>query len=172
MSQKDKGAILALVEVSREDCPITNYIKKIGDNAKVEPLRLGETRTMHRIDRCSEPHHVLPKLQRIATNVMRVGKNGFWAEIESCSSCSFFASSNVVVLSSKAVDATRIHYRILIQNQTKLKVLERDLETAGLKPNILEAEYENHSMLTERERRKWSIWPTGMDTLTLKEAYP
>lgn len=152
MSQKDKGAILALVEVSREDCPITNYVTTLGDQTKVEPLRLGEIKTLHRIDSCSEPHHVLPKLQRLASNVMRVGKNGFWAELPSCSACRFFASYNLVVLSSRTIDEKRVHFRILIQNQTKLKILERDLEEAGLRPNILETEYENHSVLTDREK--------------------
>ena len=62
MSQKDKGAILALIEVSREDCPIANYIETLDAGERVEPLRVGETTTLHRVDSCAEPHHVLPTL--------------------------------------------------------------------------------------------------------------
>lgn len=152
MSQKDKGAILALIEVTREDCLVSNLASSISEDVRVEPLRMGEEQTLHRIDSCSNPQTILPKLQRIGKNVMRVGKNGFWMEAHSCSACRFFANYNLVVLSSKNIDSRRILYRIMIQNQTKLKILERDLEEAGLKPSILETEYENHSILTEREK--------------------
>ena len=152
MSQKDKGAVLALIEVTREDCPITNFVTSLGEDARVEPLRIGESKTLHRVDSCSDPQHVLPKLQKLTNTVMRVGKNGFWAESHSCNACRFFATYNLVVLSTKNIDEKRILYRVLIQNQTRLKILERDLEEAGLKPNILETEFENHSVLTEREK--------------------
>ncbi len=152
MSQKDKGALEALIEVTRSDCPITNFVKTIETEVKVERLRIGETKTLHRLEAQSEPELVLPGLQRTANNVIRVGKNGFWAESHSCSACRFFASSNLVVLSSKAIDDRRILYRILIQNPTKLKILERELEQAGLNPNTLETEFESLDILTEREK--------------------
>ena len=152
MSQKDKGALEALIEVTRSDCPITNFVKTLETEVKVERLRIGETRTLHRLEAQAEPELVLPGLQRTANNVIRVGKNGFWAESHSCSACRFFASSNLVVLSSKAIDDRRILYRILIQNPTKLKILERELEQAGLNPNTLETEFESLDILTEREK--------------------
>lgn len=152
MSQKDKGALEALIEVTRSDCPITNFVKTLETEVKVERLRIGETKTLHRLEATSEPEYVLPGLQKTANNVIRVGKNGFWAESHSCSSCRFFASSNLVVLSSKAIDDKRILYRILIQNPTKLKILERELDHAGLSPNTLETEFESVDILTEREK--------------------
>ncbi len=152
MSQKDKGAVLALMEVSRIDCHVTNYIMAEDDSARVEPLRVGENFTLHRVESISEPHQTFPDLQKISESVMRVGKNGLWAESESCSACRFFAKSNIVVLSTKTIDSKRILYRLLVQNQTRLKILERNLEEAGLNPNILAMEYENQSMLTDREK--------------------
>ncbi len=152
MSQKDKGAVLALIEVSRGDCHITNNV--IGQNraAKVETLRVGETSTLHRVHSIAEPHQLFPDLKKISDSITRVGKNGFWAECRSCSSCKFFAKNYSVVLSTKSIDSRRILYRILIQNQTKLKILERKLDEAGLNPVVLGTEYENQSLLTEREK--------------------
>lgn len=152
MSQKDRGAIEALIEVTRSDCPITNFVKTLDNEVEVDRLKIGETKTLHRLEAKSDPEDVLPGLQKTANNVIRVGKNGFWAEAHSCSSCRFFASSNLVVLSSKAIDDKRILYRILIQNPTKLKILERELDHAGLNPNVLETEFESVDILTERER--------------------
>lgn len=152
MSQKDKGAILALVEVSREDCRITKYVMAQNNEATVETLRVGETLTLHKVGSIAEPHQAFPDLQKISGSVMRVGKNGLWVESHSCASCKFFSRNNVVVLSTKSIDSKRILYRILIQNQTKLKILERNLEEEGLKPVVLATEYENQSLLTEREK--------------------
>lgn len=152
MSQKDKGALEALVEVTRSDCVVTNYISTLNVEVKVERLRIGETKTLHRLESNADPEDILPGLQKCTNNVLRVGKTGFWAESHSCSACRFFAGSNVVVLSSKAIDARRILYRILVQNPTKLKILEKDLEGAGLNPNILETEFESIEILTEREK--------------------
>ncbi len=152
MSQKDKGAILALIEVLRKDCEVTKYMKAQDEGAKVEPLRVGETFTLHRLDSISDPHKIFPDLQKMTESAMRVGKNGIWVESHSCSACRFFAKRNLVVLSTKTIDSNRMLYRVLIQNQTKLKILERDLEDAGLKPAILASEYENQSILTDREK--------------------
>lgn len=152
MSQKDKGALEAVVEVTRTDCVVTNYIGTLDFNVKVERLRIGENKTLHRLEASTEPENILPGLQRCSNNVIRVGKTGFWAESHSCSACRFFAGSNAVVLSSKAIDSKRILYRILVQNPTKLKILEKDLEIAGLTPNVLETEFESLEILTEREK--------------------
>jgi predicted DNA binding protein len=152
LSQKDKGAIEALIEVSRMDCPITNYIKDVEEIISVDRLRIGETKTLHRIVCEGDPEKILPGLQKAAINVIRVGKNGFWAESHSCSACRFFAASNLAVLSSKAADTKRVLYRVLIQNPTRLKILEKDLEQAGLNPVILETELESVEILTEREK--------------------
>lgn len=152
MSQKDKGAIIALIEISREDCPVSKYVTGLGEDSRIQPLKVGEAYTLHRVDTSMEPHDMLPKLQKISKNVMRVGKNGYWLETPSCSACKFFATYNLVVLATRTVDAKRALFRVLVQNQTKLKILEKNLEEAGLKPHILETEYENHSILTKRER--------------------
>ncbi len=152
MSQKDRGALIALLEISRGNCPVTNLASSIGGVSKVEQLRIGEDKTLHRIETTQDAQEVLPKLQKISHNVMRVGKNGFWIEIPSCSTCSILSSSNVVILSSRNLDSKRILYRIMIQNESRLNVLEKNLESAGLRPRILETEYENHSLLTDREK--------------------
>ncbi len=152
MSQKDKGAIEALVEVTRDDCAITNYIDTLDSEVKVDRLRIGENKTLHKLDTNADPEYILPGLQRCSHNVIRVGKTGYWADSQSCSACRFFANSNVVVLSTKAIDSKRILYRILVQNPTKLKILEKDLEMVGLNPNILETEFESTEILTEREK--------------------
>lgn len=152
MSQKDRGALIALLEISRGNCPVTNLASSIGGVSKVEQLRIGEEKTLHRIETTQDAQEVLPKLQKISHNVMRVGKNGFWIEIPSCSTCSILSSSNVVILSSRNLDSKRILYRIMIQNESRLNVLEKNLESAGLRPRILETEYENHSLLTDREK--------------------
>lgn len=152
MSQKDRGALIALLEISRGNCPVTNLASSIGGVSKVEQLRIGEEKTLHRIETTQDAQEVLPKLQKISHNVMRVGKNGFWIEIPSCSTCSILSSSNVVILSSRNLDSKRILYRIMIQNESRLNVLEKNLESAGLMPRILETEYENHSLLTDREK--------------------
>ena len=152
MSQKDKGALEALVEVTRSDCVVTNYINTLSQEVRVDRLRIGENKTLHRLETEADPEYILPGLQKCSNNVIRVGKTGYWAESHACSSCRFFAGSNVVVLSSKAIDAKRILYRILVQNPTKLKILEKDLESAGLNPNVLETEFESLEILTEREK--------------------
>ncbi len=152
MSQKDRGALIALLEISRGNCPVTNLASSIGGVSKVEQLRIGEDKTLHRIETTQDAQEVLPKLQKISHNVMRVGKNGFWIESPSCSTCSILSSSNVVILSSRNLDSKRILYRIMIQNESRLNVLEKNLESAGLRPRILETEYENHSLLTDREK--------------------
>lgn len=152
MSQKDRGALIALLEISRSNCPVTNLASSIGEESNVEQLRIGDTKTLHRYDTSEDVQEMLPKLQKIAHNVMRVGKNGFWIETPSCATCSILSSSNLVVLSSRNLDSKRILYRIMIQNESKLNVLEKNLESAGLKPSILETQYETHSLLTEREK--------------------
>ena len=152
MSQKDRGALIALLEISRGNCPVTNLASTIGEVTKVEQLRIGEDKTLHRIETTQDAQEVLPKLQKISHNVMRVGKNGFWIESPSCSTCSILSSSNVVILSSRNLDSKRILYRIMIQNESRLNVLEKNLESAGLRPRILETESENHSLLTDREK--------------------
>lgn len=152
MSQKDKGAIMALIEISREDCPVSRFVTALGEESKVEPLKVGEVSTLHKVESNMATHEIMPQLQKISKNVMRVGKNGYWLEAPSCSACRLFASHNLVVLATRTVDSKRSLYRVLIQNQTKLKILERTLEDAGLKPNILETEYESRSILTKRER--------------------
>lgn len=143
---------MALIEISREDCPVSEYIAGLGEDSRVEPLKVGEAQTLHRVESSVPPHEILPKLQKISKNVMRVGKNGYWLEAPSCSACKLFAARNLVVLATRTVDSRRSLYRVLIQNQTKLKILEKSLEEAGLKPNILETEYESHSVLTKREK--------------------
>lgn len=152
MSQKDRGALIALLEITRSNCPVTNLAFSMGEEGKVEQLRIGETKTLHRVETNQDVQEILPKLQKISHSVMRVGKNGFWVESPSCSTCSILASSNIVVLSSRNLDAKRILYRIMIQNESRLNVLEKNLEAAGLRPRILETEYENHSLLTDREK--------------------
>ena len=152
MSQKDRGALIALLEVSRGNCPVTNYASSINEEFNVEQLKIGESKTLHRFETERDVQEVLPKLQKISTSVMRVGKSGFWVETQSCSTCTILASSHVVVLSSRNLDSKRILYRIMIQNESKLNVLENSLENAGLKPSILETEYESHYLLTEREK--------------------
>lgn len=152
MSQKDRGALIALLEVSRGNCPVTNYASSINEEFNVEQLKIGESKTLHRFETERDVQEVLPKLQKISTSVMRVGKSGFWVETQSCSTCTILASSHVVVLSSRNLDSKRILYRIMIQNESKLNVLEKSLENAGFKPRILETEYETHSLLTEREK--------------------
>ena len=52
----------------------------------------------------------------------------------------------------KNLNSRLVLYRILIQNKSRLKVLEIDLSDAGLKPVILKTEYENRFILTEREK--------------------
>ena len=152
MSQKDKGAVEALVEVTRSDCAVTNFIATLDAEVKVDRLRISESKTIHKLDTIADPEFILPGLQKCSNNVIRVGKTGYWADSHSCSACRFFSSSNVVVLSTKGIDSKRILYRILVQNPTKLKILEKDLELAGLNPNILETEFESTEILTEREK--------------------
>ena len=152
MSQKDKGAIEALIEVTRSDCLITNYINTVGAKAMVERLRIGESLTLHHLTIDSEVEMVGSDLRKLSTNVIRVGKNGYWAESRSCSACRFFASSQLVVMSSKALKGNKILYRVLVQNPGKLKILERDLEDAGLAPTILESHLESSEVLTDREK--------------------
>ena len=152
MSQKDKGALEALIEVTRSDCAITNFVSGVNGEVKIERLRIGESKTIHRLESSLDPELVLPGLQKCSNSVIRVGKTGYWAESHSCTACRFFASSNAVVLSSKAIDDKRILYRVLVQNPTRLKILEKDLEEASLNPNILETEFESLEILTEREK--------------------
>lgn len=152
MSQKDKGALEALIEVTRSDCAITNFVSGVNGEVKIERLRIGESKTIHKLESNLDPELVLPGLQKCSNSVIRVGKTGYWAESHSCTACRFFASSNAVVLSSKAIDEKRILYRVLVQNPTKLKILEKDLEEASLNPNILETEFESLEILTEREK--------------------
>ncbi len=152
MSQKDRGALIALLEISRNNCQVSNLAATLGEETKVEQLRIGESRTLHRVETDQNPQDILPRLQKISHNVMRVGKNGFWIESPSCSTCSIISASNVVVLSSRNLDPKRVLYRIMIQNESRLNILEKNLESAGLKPRVLETEYETHSLLTEREK--------------------
>ena len=152
MSLKDKGAVEALIEVTRSDCLITNYVNTVGAKASVERLRIGEDLTLHHITVDSDVDMVGSDLRKLSTNVIRVGKNGFWAESRSCSACRFFASSQLVVISTKALKGNKILYRVLLQNPVKLKILEKDLQEAGLNPLILETHLESSEILTEREK--------------------
>lgn len=152
MSQKDKGAVEALIEVTRSDCLITNYVNTIGAKANVERLRIGESLTLHHVTVETDPEMIGSDLRKISTNVIRVGKNGFWVESRSCSACRFFASSQLVVISSKALKNNKILYRVLIQNPAKLKILEKDLQEAGLNPVILQTQLESSEILTDREK--------------------
>ena len=57
-----------------------------------------------------------------------------------------------MVVSTKALKGNKILYRVLLQNPVKLKILEKDLQEAGLNPLILETHLESSEILTEREK--------------------
>ena len=65
MSLKDKGAVEALIEVTRSDCLITNYVNTVGAKASVERLRIGEDLTLHHVTVDSDVEMVGSDLRKL-----------------------------------------------------------------------------------------------------------
>jgi len=151
-----KGAIIAIIRVSRNDCELTNYINIICPKAEVQRLKITDDFTLHRIvikiDDKIFVDDLISNLKKFSENVITVNKNILWAEYKSCSACKFFRENDLAILSSKALNNNTLFFRIMIENNKKLDILNDKMEKLNLKPAILETYNEKYFELTAKEK--------------------
>ncbi|HLH86031.1 MAG TPA: helix-turn-helix domain-containing protein [Thermoplasmataceae archaeon] len=151
LSRKSKGAIEALIEVTRGDCAVTNFVSRFGESTVVDRLKIGADFTVHRITSDRSIEDLIGEMRRVSIDVTKVGKNTLWAKARSCSSCRLLSQMDTVIMSSKSLNGGRIQYRILIPSEAKLRQISHALEEADLSPKLLEIFFESEENLTERE---------------------
>ncbi len=152
-----KGASIAIIRVSRNDCELTNYVNNICPEAEVQRLKITDDFTLHRIVIRPDMDKIfvdnlISNLKKFSENVITVNKNILWAEYKSCSACKFFHENDLAILSSKALNNNTLFFRIMIENNKKLNILNDKMEKLNLKPVILETYNEKCFELTAKEK--------------------
>ncbi|MFG1449922.1 MAG: helix-turn-helix domain-containing protein [Thermoplasmataceae archaeon] len=149
---RKKSSIDTLIEVSREDCRVTNLVYSKKFKAEVMRLKIGGDVTIHRIICQTDKDKLLEELRKAGISCSEVGKNSIWARSESCSSCAFLSRENIIITGSRSYNRTRLSYRFKAPSMSYVRNLNSRLEEKGFAPLLVEANEETNSDLTEREQ--------------------
>ncbi len=149
-----KGQVEVILEVSRNDCAVTNSLPEEG--CKVERLTIGTTRTLHKVN-AEEKDRVFAALLSENLKAKRAGDNSIWVESSSCTPCSFFSKTFSNILGTRSTGKSKILYRILLPSPGDLRSLEKQMIAAGIEYEVVSVIPYMHQELTEREREILSI---------------
>lgn len=128
--------IEAFIQMERHDCNITIEAKGGAPDCKIARLKIGRDVTTHLVTMSGEADVLFTRLQPVSKSITRVGKNALWVEGNSCSTCRALSDVGAVIVSSKAISAEVIVYRILAKSKGSLKKTMRFLEDRGLTPQV------------------------------------
>jgi predicted DNA binding protein len=149
---KRKTSIDTLIEVSREDCKVTNTIFRNKFRVEIMRLKISSDFTIHRLICQDSKEEVLNELRKEGIQCSEVGKNSIWARSGSCSACAFLSGENVIITGSKSYNRTRLAYRFKAPSMAYVRALNAKLQDKGFAPLLIEAEDESNSDLTDREK--------------------
>jgi hypothetical protein len=149
---KKKSTIDTLIEVSREDCKVTNLIYQHKFKVEIMRLKISSDFTIHRLICEDDKETIINELKKGNIQCSEVGKNSIWARSSSCSTCAFLSGENVIITGSKSYNRTRLAYRFKAPSMGYVKNLNTRLQEKGFAPLLIEAEEESNSDLTEREK--------------------
>ncbi len=152
MPLKSRESVDALIEVTRDDCKVTNQIYSKNFDAEILRLKISEDRTIHKVICHGNRDEVYHDLKTVIKDVSRIGKNTIWTETSSCSSCSFFASQDIVISGTKSINKNHLLYRIVLPSRFQLKEIMEKMEKYGLNPVLLESHDNVNTDLTAREK--------------------
>jgi predicted DNA binding protein len=149
---KKRSSVDTLIEISREDCKVTNIVYSKKFKAEIMRLKIGEKSTIHRIICQGDKEEILNELRKGGVKCSEVGKNSIWAQSESCSACSFLSRENIIITGSTSYNRTRLAYRFKAPSMAFVHSLTSRLTENGFAPMVVETTEETNSDLTEREK--------------------
>ena len=152
MPLKSRESVDALIEVTRNDCTVTNHIYNRNYSAEILRLKVGEDTTIHKVICHGNRDEIYHDLKAVVKDASRIGKNTLWAETSSCSSCHFFASQDIIVSGTKSINRNHLIYRIVLPSRFHLKDIMEKLEKLNLNPVLIESHENLNTDLTPREK--------------------
>ncbi|MEM0156191.1 MAG: helix-turn-helix domain-containing protein [Thermoplasmataceae archaeon] len=144
------GQVEAVIEVIREDCAISRALSDA--NCHTERINIGPNTTVHKISFDGDGLDIKSCLTRRKIKYRNGGVNSLWAEVDSCSTCAFFAKSFAAILGTRSLGNNTVQYRVLLPSMKDLKTLESNLKKEGIDYNSINVYPYVHQELTERQR--------------------
>jgi predicted DNA binding protein len=144
------GQVEAIIEVTREDCAISRALT--GTNCHTERINIGPNTTVHKISFDGDGLDIKSCLTRRKIKYRNGGANSLWAEVDSCSTCAFFAKSFAGILGTRSLGNNVVQYRVLLPSMKDLKTLEANLRKEEIDYRTVKLYPYVHQELTERQR--------------------
>lgn len=113
---------------------------------------MGISTTLHKILHNEDDEDIPNLLLSENFKFRRAGAGSIWVESGSCTPCSFFSSSFLDILGSRALCNDKVQYRILLPSVKDLRSLESKMKSAGIHYEIIGIIPYVHKELTDRQR--------------------
>ena len=151
INMKNRYPIETVIQITRDDCNITNALSKMKGVKSVSRLKIEPEMTLHVVEKDKFDDEEMKALNAASRKLAHVGKNKLWVYGKSCSACKAMALSNAVVVSAISADSRHIMFRVITENRATLKRMIRELNEGGLEAEIVEEPFDQKNDMSERE---------------------